>query len=79
MERRIGHWLRGRHRLLGTASVLAALTTMLAPLSGEAFAANWPVDHHKVWSPPNTALPHTPSVNGHNATPPAPGKLHYPT
>jgi len=62
---RLGLWLRGRHRLVAVASVLAATTSMLGPVSAQALAAALPQAHGKVWSPPDTALPHTKGVPGH--------------
>ncbi|NEA71288.1 hypothetical protein G3I68_11315 [Streptomyces sp. SID13588] len=69
--------LRGRHALLGSASVLAVFAALLTPLSAEAIAAAQAPDPGKIWSPPNTALPQTPSVPGHTAPAPAVAKLPY--
>ena len=70
---RVGYWLRGEHRLLRAATVLAATATLLGPITAQAAA----VDPHKVWSPPNTALPHTDSVPGHAVGLPAAVKPNY--
>ncbi|MFJ4185164.1 RHS repeat-associated core domain-containing protein [Kitasatospora sp. NPDC089509] len=56
--------LRGRLAAVTTAAVIGSL---LAPLPLAA-AADGP-DYSRKWSPPNTALPKTPSVAGQNAAP----------
>ncbi|MEV7601658.1 polymorphic toxin-type HINT domain-containing protein [Kitasatospora sp. NPDC089797] len=56
--------LRGRLAAVTTAAVIGSL---LAPLPLAA-AADGP-DYSRKWSPPNTALPKTPSIAGQNAAP----------
>lgn len=75
-----GARLRKRHSryaLLGSVSVLTVFAALLTPLTPEAIAAAHAPDPGKIWSPPNTPLPQTPSVPGHPASAPAAAKLHY--
>ncbi|WP_052433018.1 polymorphic toxin-type HINT domain-containing protein [Streptacidiphilus carbonis] len=48
--------------------------TLLGPISAQAAT----VDPHKIWSPPNTALPRTASISGHDVGLPAATKSKYP-
>ncbi|MFC5761678.1 hypothetical protein ACFPVZ_03965, partial [Actinacidiphila bryophytorum] len=72
----MGHWgqarpgvAKGRSRWTDVLTVLATVAALLGPVSAEATAQ--PVDPHTIWSPPDTPLPKTPSVAGHDLAPPA--------
>ncbi|MFE7526349.1 ricin-type beta-trefoil lectin domain protein [Kitasatospora sp. NPDC057542] len=56
--------------------VLALTSSLLGPVVSQAVAAE--PDFSRVWSPPNTPLPRTPSVNAEAAPKPAETAPHYP-
>ncbi|MBX7470469.1 hypothetical protein K1Y80_30875 [Streptomyces sp. MAG02] len=54
------------------------MATLLGPVSAQAMDTTKPVDPHKKWAPPHTALPRTPSVHGTKTPTPSTWKPHYP-
>lgn len=62
-RRRVG----GRRGWIGTFTVLVLTAGLLGNASAEALQETKPQDARKIWSPPGTPLPNTPSVTGRNA------------
>lgn len=76
--RTLRDWRRDRRNgWLGTATVLATTATLLGPVSAQAVDAAHPGYLHQKWSPPHTALPHTPSVRPVSAPQGGAPKPHY--
>ncbi|MGW3183746.1 polymorphic toxin-type HINT domain-containing protein [Kitasatospora sp. NPDC001119] len=63
-------------RRIAGAVVLALTSSLLGPAVSQAIAAE--PDFTRVWSPPNTPLPQTPSVNAAPAPKPSETAPHYP-